>query len=182
MFQNIMSIVGFSMFAGSAVAAAPANVPANVVAYYQTQLAETCQTDLIEEEYFAPSLLETGSESPKIYQFPCWRAAYNFGNVFIRVQASGEIQALSFAKPRFDASDRVAGFTTSYDLSFGGYEPESGTMTEFHKWRGVGDAFHSYTYRLDSSTEWTPVLISAEVDSTLDGEINPVTLFDYTNP
>ena len=64
---------------------------------------------------------------------PCWSAAYNFGwKVF--VEGAGEYQPQYFA-----SYDTASGWTGTPFLVNYEYDPETKTLIEFNKARGVGD-------------------------------------------
>ena len=90
-----------------------------------------------------------------LYRFPCTSGAYNFGEVFIAVREYEGIQPLQFAKPDLDirydeATDdfkvesvAIAGYTATDILINPGFDPEARSISEYSKWRGVGDASSS---------------------------------------
>jgi hypothetical protein len=121
-----------------------------------------------------------------VYEMPCLYGAYNFGTLwFIESEYDGLVP-MHFAEPEIDVtysddenttveSIRIAGFRTTPVLINSYFDEETDTITNFSKWRGLGDAASSGTWIFD---EGKYVLSRFQVDPTHDGEINPVVIYD----
>jgi hypothetical protein len=118
----------------------------------------------------------------RLYEFACSLYAYNASTVYYLANDYGEINKLAFAEPHMDikyADDEgaklksmvVDGFTASDVLINSSFDAASATLSSFSKWRGVGDASSSGTWKF---IEGQFVLKDYEVDPTTDGEINPI--------
>ncbi len=121
-----------------------------------------------------------------LYRVWCSRGAYNEGHVYYLEDDLGDIRQVAFAHPEVevsyadDASEvldgmEVSGFTASEELSLSDFDPATGTVSEYAKWRGLGDAassgrwvFEQGAFRLDHY----------EVDPTFNGEIDPITVVE----
>jgi Protein of unknown function (DUF1176) len=118
----------------------------------------------------------------RLFEFSCSNYAYNFSLVYYLANDYGEINKLSFAEPHLDIkySDEegavlksmvVDGFTSSDVLINSSFDAASLTLSSFSKWRGIGDAASSGTWKF---VEGQFVLKGYEVDPTTEGEVNPV--------
>jgi Protein of unknown function (DUF1176) len=117
-----------------------------------------------------------------LFMFPCGSGAYNTNEVYYLAGEYNEISALGFAVPDYDyvyvdpdestklKSLTLRGFSVQSTLVNSGYEPESKTINSFSKWRGIGDASSSGTWRF---VEGRFVLTDYAVDPTYDGEETP---------
>lgn len=122
-----------------------------------------------------------------LFAFSCFSGAYNFSSVYYLADEYDEIRALHFAKPAYDVtyvdagnsdsavkSIALTGFTAAEALTNPEYDPETMTLTEFAKWRGMGDA--------SSRGAWTFhegqfVLKAYAVDASYDGELNEIEIY-----
>ncbi|WP_051332504.1 DUF1176 domain-containing protein [Cucumibacter marinus] len=117
-----------------------------------------------------------------LYEYECTIGAYNVGSVFYTVDEYDEIHALQFAFPEFDVVNadpedyesevtnvRVTGFSAREVLVFPEFDIESLELTQYSRWRGLGDAssFGRWQFR-----DGVFVLKTYEVDPTYDGEVN----------
>lgn len=126
--------------------------------------------------------------SARLFQFLCYRGAYNESHVFVYANERDELRPLSFAVPELDIRYRddnregpvdaiyVIGFRTQAALVNSEFAPESGILISWEKWRGVADA-SSVGNWLFRDGEFS--LVSFDVDATYDGEINSQTVLDY---
>ncbi|MEX0955840.1 MAG: DUF1176 domain-containing protein [Rhizobiaceae bacterium] len=126
--------------------------------------------------------------SARLFQFLCYRGAYNESHVFVYANERDELRPLSFAVPELDIRYRdedregpvdaiyVIGFRTQADLANSEFIPESGTLISWAKWRGLADA-SSVGNWLFRDGEFS--LVRFDVDATYDGEINSQTVIDY---
>jgi hypothetical protein len=65
----------------------------------------------------------------------------------------------------------VDGYTSSDVLINSSFDAATSTLSSFSKWRGIGDAASSGTWKL---VEGQFVLKGYEVDPTTEGEVNPL--------
>lgn len=124
----------------------------------------------------------------RLFRFLCYRGAYNESHLYYLATDDDGVQPLHFAKPEVDIryvdDDRegavddisVTGFSARADIVNSDYDPETRTITEFSKWRGVGDAGTSGTWQFANGTFR---LVHYTVDASYDGEINPEVVVDY---
>ena len=123
----------------------------------------------------------------RLYEFPCYRGAYNLSSVYYGASEYDEVQQIHFAFPAYgvlyidpDTNEvvdniKVTGFTTYHALTNAFFDPDTLELTSFSKWRGLADA--------SSSGVWTFidgqfVLTYFDVDASYDGEHNPRRIFD----
>jgi Protein of unknown function (DUF1176) len=124
-----------------------------------------------------------------IYEFPCSMGAYNAVEVFMEWEEVEGLQVLSFAYPTYEptyvdnnADDgevqslKVTGLASTHDLVNPEFDPATRTLTDFSKYRGIGDAYSRASYELDAGDF---VLQTYEVDASYDGRDNPATIVDY---
>jgi hypothetical protein len=126
-----------------------------------------------------------------LHEVFCMSGAYNVATVYLIDDGDGDgetgLKPVFFAMPDFrpvyedDDYDKavlridVNGFTAEGTLINAGFDAESATMTHFSKWRGIGDASSTGTWRFLGGRF---VLTRFEVDASYDGEINPTIIYD----
>jgi Protein of unknown function (DUF1176) len=122
-----------------------------------------------------------------LHEVFCNAGAYNTINVYFITLGEDSTTPVQFAAPAFnpiyenDDSEKgvlridIQGFTSADNLVNPSYDAATGTMTSFSKWRGVGDAGSSGTWRF---LQGRFVLTHYEVDASYDGEINPTVIYD----
>ena len=119
-----------------------------------------------------------------LFSFVCSMAAYNETDVFYLADDLNGMRRLSFAEPQFDytyldqesaklKSMNLIGFSASAELTNAAYDPKTKRISDFAKWRGIGDA--------SSSGEWQFVdgafsLLNYSVDPTYDDKVNPISV------
>lgn len=119
-----------------------------------------------------------------LFAFSCSMAAYNESNVFYGYDSVSGLHRLSFTEPHLDikyadeensklASMTIDGFDASDMLTNAGYDEASRTISQFAKWRGIGDAASHGEYVF---SEGQFVLKNYDVDPTTDEESNPYAL------
>ena len=124
-------------------------------------------------------------ETFTLYRLSCGAGAYNLIDLWLVAAPDGPPEPAAFpvplAEPVYadEASEvleriDVTGFTAEPTLVNSSYDPETRTITSYSKWRGIGDAYESGTWRFDYGRF---VLTDYEVDPTFDGEQTPVTVF-----
>jgi Protein of unknown function (DUF1176) len=122
-----------------------------------------------------------------LHEVFCNSGAYNIINVYFITLGEDSTTPVHFAVPAFnpvyenDDSEKavlridIQGFTSTDNLVNPTYDAATGTMTSANKWRGVGDAGTSGTWRF---LQGRFVLTHFEVDASYDGEINPTVIYD----
>ncbi len=122
-----------------------------------------------------------------LHEVFCSSGAYNIITVYLITLADGATTPVQFAAPAFtpvyenDDSEKavlridIQGFSTADNLVNATFDAATGTMTSDAKWRGVGDAGTSGTWRF---LQGRFVLTHFEVDASYDGEINPTVIYD----
>lgn len=119
-----------------------------------------------------------------LFAFTCSVAAYNVSNVFYGHEPVSGLQRLSFASPHLAltyedqeqtklTSIAVDGFASDSILTNAEFDPATGTINHYAKWRGIGDAAShgEYVFR-----EGQFVLKEYDVDPTTDEQMNPYLL------
>jgi len=126
-----------------------------------------------------------------LYRYHCFFGAYNETAVYLAANHYGEVQPVSFAVPVFDAihendnsdeaveSIRTTGFTTENLLINSEVEPDTLTIRTMSRWRGLGDASSSGTWRFH---EGKFVLEAYDVDASYDGAVNPRRIYGAGTP
>ncbi len=126
-----------------------------------------------------------------LFRFYCSTGAYNESHIYYLYKDLEGLQEQHFAAPeleiRYENNDSegklermtIVGFHSDTQLINSDYDEATRTITDFAKWRGVGDASSSGTW-IFRDGEFS--LVRYEVDPTYDGEINPQTVVDYETP
>ena len=121
-----------------------------------------------------------------LYVVACSSGAYNISSVFLLDEGYDGPQPQGFAVPNLaieyeDEAQEVLrsvtidGFRATLRLVNATYDPETHSVTSAGRWRGLGDASDSGTWRFEDGGF---TLQSYEVDPTYDGEITPRTVFE----
>lgn len=124
-----------------------------------------------------------------LHQLPCFYGAYNFGSLWFTETEFEGLVPLHFAEPELDIdytdeeqtafSDMtITGYTASATLINADFDPEARTITDFSKWRGLGDAFSAGTWEFRKGKF---VLTRYEVDPTFDERSEPTTVLGSQN-
>ena len=119
-----------------------------------------------------------------LFAFSCAMAAYNESNVFYLDAGALGLQLVSFAAPQFTyaysdqdnaklKSMTFKGFTANSELTNAEFDATTKSISEFSKWRGLGDASSSGTWVFDDGQF---VLKDYAIDPTYDGKQNPMTV------
>jgi hypothetical protein len=135
-------------------------------------------------KYAGASADDPGSVTT-LFVFPCDLAAYNSVEVYYIHDSLDGLRQLSLAKPEVNfvyegensaklKSWQLTGLETTDRLINSGFDKATGMISEWAKWRGVGDA--------SSSASWTFKegrfsLTDYSVDPTYDEEINPFDIY-----
>lgn len=124
----------------------------------------------------------------RLFRFFCLRGAYNETHLYYISNDDGDVEPLHFARPQLDIayadedtnekvdSITVTGFGAAAQLVNSSFDPQAQTISEFSRWRGLGDASSSGVWAF---YEGGFRLVHYEVDASYDGEINPEVLVDY---
>jgi Protein of unknown function (DUF1176) len=173
-------------------------VPADILAVAKAAYGSTCDFEGEagpETRYAGYELVykvegdaaDQAARKATLHELFCMSGAYNVVTAYLITTEDEGTQPLQFAAPAFrvvyenDDSEKgvlridVQGFTTLNTLVNAAFDAESGTMTHFSKWRGVGDASSSGTWRFLGGAF---VLTHFEVDGSYDSEINPTVIYD----
>jgi hypothetical protein len=120
--------------------------------------------------------------SQDIYRFFCFSGAYNVNHVYYAVDEVDGVFPIPFAVPDFDIAYQednfespveaitVTGYSATHMLTNSEFDPDTGTITNLGKWRGIGDASSGGTWAF---SEGKFVLKTYDVDASYDGEVNP---------
>lgn len=123
----------------------------------------------------------------QLLRFYCGAGAYNEIHHYYLAVSDG-VAELQFARPelniRYENGDsdgkvediRITGFSSDGALINSDWDEKNRTITDYAKWRGVGDAFTSATYQFQDGVFR---LVHYDVDASYDGEIDPQTVLDY---
>lgn len=130
-------------------------------------------------------------ETVTLVRLFCMAGAYNVTHsYYIKTEFDG-LRPLALAEPNYDVRYEnddfegavegidLKGMTATTTLVNSYFDEETQTLGSSSKWRGIGDASSEGTWVFD---EGQFVLVKYDVDASYDGEINPETIFDYTNP
>lgn len=129
----------------------------------------------------------------RLYKFNCSGGAYNFSSVFYGWDEVSGLAPLSFAvptiKPIYEGLEtnpdgtlvglQSTGTSSRFLVTNAEVDAETGTISSVAYWRGIGDASSSGVWTL---ADGEYVLITYDVDASYDGEINPVRVYDRTQP
>jgi hypothetical protein len=124
----------------------------------------------------------------RLFRFFCYRGAYNESHIYYLADEDGEVEQLQFARPelviRYEDDDsekavesiRIDGYSARADLVNSEFDPDTQTIWEYSKWRGIGDA--------SSAAHWAFRhgkfrLVFFQVDASYDGELEAETIVDY---
>ncbi|MCB1517783.1 MAG: DUF1176 domain-containing protein [Hyphomicrobiaceae bacterium] len=115
----------------------------------------------------------------RLYRFHCFNGAYNAIHVFYGADQYEEVHQIFFAEPSFDLKYEnddfdspnykatVNGFTAYDQLVNSEVDPDTQTIYEYSKWRGMGDASSEGAWTLDGGRF---VLQYYDIDASYDGE------------
>jgi Protein of unknown function (DUF1176) len=130
---------------------------------------------------------DQAAQKGTLHEVFCNSGAYNVINVYFITLGEEQTIPLQFATPAFtpvyenDDSEKavlridIQGFTATDTLVNATYDAAAGVLMSANKWRGVGDAGTSGTWRF---LQGRFVLTHFEVDASYDGEINPTIIYD----
>lgn len=112
-----------------------------------------------------------------LYRLACTAGAYNLIDAYVLRNEYDEMSVAAFAEPELDIayenddfegkveSIAIAGYGASSTVVNSGFDPERQTITSYNKWRGIGDAWSSGTWRFH---EGRFILVRYEVDAAYD--------------
>ncbi|MBJ6986245.1 MULTISPECIES: DUF1176 domain-containing protein [unclassified Devosia] len=119
----------------------------------------------------------------------CMAGAYNITDSYYLYTDTEGLRPIAFAQPDIDVryvnddyegeveDISVKGMGTTLGLVNSHFDEETLTITEYSKWRGLGDASSAGTWVFSDGTF---SLKKYDVDASYDGEMNPVTIVDYS--
>jgi hypothetical protein len=177
---------------------APQLAPPEVLAVAKASFGPMCEFEGEagpEERYKAYELTykddgdapDQAARKATLHEVFCLSGAYNLVTVYLITKEDEGTQPVHFAAPAFravyedDDSNKgvlridIKGFSTLKMLVNASFDAQSGQMTHFSKWRGVGDASSSGRWNFFDGEF---VLTHFEVDASYDGEINPTVIYD----
>jgi len=108
----------------------------------------------------------------------CTAGAYNGSSILFMVEQE-QLVPIPLSIPLFNAENEVLGFYSSIVHPELLYSEEEKSLVSFAKWRGVGDASSSGIYVF---FQGEIILRSYSVDSTYDGEYNPLVIYESKVP
>lgn len=90
-----------------------------------------------------------------LYEIYCMSGAYNVSNLYVLKDEENKLSLVSFAQPTFDVvyvdgddsetklkrDPTVTGYSATFLLTNSFFDEKTQTLTEFAKWRGLGDAW-----------------------------------------
>lgn len=112
-----------------------------------------------------------------LYRLACAAGAYNLIDAYVLRNEYDEMSVVAFAEPELDIayenddfegkveSIAIAGYGASSTVVNSGFDPERRAITSYNKWRGIGDAWSSGTWRFH---EGRFILVKYEVDAAYD--------------
>jgi hypothetical protein len=119
-----------------------------------------------------------------LFVFACSMAAYNSSEVYYLFDGVSGLHRLSFATPHLAISYvdedgehaklksmKVDGLSSSEMLTNSEFDPATNSISEFAKWRGIGDASSNGTWAF---VDGQYVLKTYDVDPTYDGETEAI--------
>lgn len=148
--------------------------------------AEHFPSESWELEWTFPS--SDAVETATLYKFFCGAGAYNVNSVYYLDTGTEGPLPVAFASPSFEIAYEsddfeaaveaitVTGMRTRYLLVNSDFDPESRTIGEFVRWRGISDASASGTWAF---LEGEFILKTYDVDASYDREINPERVVDF---
>ncbi len=97
-----------------------------------------------------------------LYEIYCYSGAYNTAFLYVLKDTENKLSLISFASPTFDiayvAGDEtetklkrdptVTGYAASFFLTNASFDEKTQTISEFAKWRGIGDAWSAGDWQL----------------------------------
>jgi hypothetical protein len=128
-----------------------------------------------------------------LYEVFCDAGAYNYNYAYVLKDKDGVLSLASFAEPEFNVEyvkgddshtklkrpPRANGFSAGHLLTNAEYDPEDQVLSEYAKWRGIGDAW--------SAGQWVFrdgkfVLTKFTIDPIYEGNVdNPSDALTDTN-
>lgn len=141
----------------------------------------------MEKFTFTYDQAQTEKLTYELYQFRCNQGAYNSRSVFYTYDQYQGPLALSFAQPALNIRYRDEGYERVDTLEVIGYKsvptltnanftPETLVLTEYMKWRGVGDAASYSEYHFKDGEF---ILKTFDLDASYDGEHNLERVIDF---
>lgn len=118
-----------------------------------------------------------------LFEIYCMSGAYNTSNLYVLKDAENKLSLVSFASPTFDVAyvegdetetklkhdPLVTGFSTSFLLTNPSFDEKTLTLSEYAKWRGIGDAWSAGDWQFRDGQF---VLTRFEVDPIYEGNLD----------
>ena len=118
-----------------------------------------------------------------LFEIYCMSGAYNTSNLYVLKDAENKLSLVSFASPTFDVAyvdgdetetklkhdPVVTGYSTSFFLTNPSFDEKTLTLSEYSKWRGIGDAWSAGDWQFRDGQF---VLTRYEVDPIYDGNLD----------
>jgi hypothetical protein len=118
-----------------------------------------------------------------LYEIFCVAGAYNYNYAYVLKDDKDVLSLASFARPEFDVEyvegdesqtklkrpPQTNGFSADQQLTNPEYDPEDQVLSEYAKWRGIGDTWSAGQWAF---REGEFVLTKFTVDPIYDGNLN----------
>ena len=118
-----------------------------------------------------------------LFEIYCMSGAYNTSNLYVLKDAENKLSLVSFASPTFDVAyvegdetetklkhdPVVTGYSTSFFLTNPSFDEKTLTLSEYAKWRGIGDAWSAGDWQFRDGQF---VLTRYEIDPIYDGNLD----------
>jgi hypothetical protein len=97
-----------------------------------------------------------------LYEIFCFAGAYNVSDLYVIKDEADRLSLISFASPTYDVAyvdgddtqtklkrdPVVTGYSTGFFLTNPSFDEKTQTLSEFGKWRGIGDAWSAGDWQL----------------------------------
>lgn len=118
-----------------------------------------------------------------LFEIYCYSGAYNTSNVYVLKDGENTLSLVSFASPTFDVAyvegdetetklkndPVVTGYSAKFLLTNPSFDEKTRTLSEYAKWRGIGDAWSAGDWQLRDGQF---VLTRFEIDPIYDGNLD----------
>lgn len=168
-----------------------AEAVARALAYHAANLPELCIAPAGSNMQPASFELQIGEETAArqalLVEFPCQIGAYSQTAVYLMSDQHGTVTEVFFPSPQVhvtylgEGSERVDEIVITEtpdvrEVVNPSYDASSRTMSEYNKWRGLGDA---YTQTRWGYKDGRFQIMHFAVDASFDGEDTPQTLVEH---
>jgi hypothetical protein len=118
-----------------------------------------------------------------LFEIFCFAGAYNVSNVYVLKDEENKLSLVSFAFPTFDVAyadgdetetklkrdPAVTGYAASFTLTNPSFDEKTQTLSEYAKWRGLGDAWSAGDWQF---REGQFVLTRFEIDPIYEANLD----------